>query len=92
MIPDQAKLKEARLQRCLCVINLGFTYNPENGKIYNRKGKEIISKDKRGYSRITISINNKKSYLKGHHFAWYWVHKECVDFIVSKSIKRNGDY
>jgi hypothetical protein len=79
MIPTKEKL---RLQRCIYLIEEGFTYEPETGKIYGKKGKEITSKDTLGYTRITISINGlKNTYLKGHQFAWYWVHKEIVEQI-----------
>jgi len=69
-----------REEKCKLAIEMGYTYNPETGKVYGVKGKEIISKHKEGY----IHIKNSKFQLRGHQFAWYWVNKEivnCIDHI-----------
>ena len=63
------------LEKCKLAIELGFTYDPETGKIFGIRGKEIKSKFTTGY----IKIIHSKFEFKGHQFAWYWVHKECVD-------------
>jgi hypothetical protein len=67
-----------RLEKLEMAIEMGYTYNPENGKVYSRFGKEITSKHNSGY----IMINNSKiKNLYGHQFAWYWVNKEIVEQI-----------
>jgi len=69
-----------REEKCKLAIEMGYTYNPETGKVYGVKGKEIINKHNDGY----IIIKNTKFQLRGHQFAWYWVNKEivnCIDHI-----------
>ena len=58
-------------------IEKGFTYNPETGKVFGIKGKEIICK-RLDYIILQITFNGKKYVLNAHQFAWYWVNKECV--------------
>jgi hypothetical protein len=71
-----------REEKCKMAIEKGFTYNPETGKIYGIRGKELISKHIAGYILIYLSDYNKKEHsLLGHQFAWYWVNKECVKCI-----------
>ncbi len=70
-------MKMTRKERCELAIQLGYTYNPENGKIYGIYGKEIKGKYNAGY----IVINNSKFNLYGHQFGWYWVNKEIVEQI-----------
>lgn len=65
-----------REEKCKLAIERGYTYDPETGLIYNRYGKEVRNKSKKGYIRIESSIH-----LLGHHFAWYLVNKECVEEI-----------
>lgn len=69
-----------REEKCKLAIEMGYTYNPETGKIYGVKGKEITLKKDTGY----IVINNSKFNLLGHQFGWYFIHKEivgCLDHI-----------
>ena len=57
-----------RLEKCKIIESLGYTYNPETGKIFGVKGKEIKSTNR----YIIITGNKKfKGNLLGHHFAWY---------------------
>lgn len=67
-----------RLEKCELAIQMGYTYNPDTGKIFGikNKTKEITRKDIDGYINIS---NSKINQLRGHIFAWYWVHKEIVD-------------
>jgi hypothetical protein len=67
-----------RKERILLAIELGFTYNPETGKVYGIYGKEITGK-LNGYIKIQIKSNNKLYDLFAHQFAWYWVNNEIVD-------------
>lgn len=80
-----------REEKCQLAIEKGFTYNPETGKIYGIKGKEINNLTN-GYIRILLYDNNKKIYLKGHHFAWYWVNKECLEFLDHINGIRNDNH
>jgi hypothetical protein len=66
-----------RLEKCELAIELGYRYDPETGKVFGIRGKEIINKSKKGY----ITITNSKFQLRTHQFAWYYVHKEIVEEI-----------
>jgi hypothetical protein len=68
-------------ERCIMAKEKGYYYNQETGKIYNKKGIEIISKTNNGYIRLCINDDKKRYYIKAHQFAWYWVNKECVQEI-----------
>jgi hypothetical protein len=65
-----------RLEKLEMAIELGYTYNPETGKVYGVYGKEITAKDKDGY--ITINSTKVKN-LVIHQFAWYLINKEIVE-------------
>jgi hypothetical protein len=62
-----------REEKCLLAIERGFTYNPETGKIYGVRGKEITTKRQDGYIAISIRIKKNIIQLLAHHFAWYYV-------------------
>ena len=62
-----------RLDKCELLKSKGYTYNPENGKIFGVYGKEITSQNTKGYIQI------KRVNLLAHHFAWYMVYGN-VDF------------
>jgi uncharacterized protein YxeA len=62
-----------RLQKCEFLKSKGYDYDPDTGKIFGVKGKEIIGKHCAGY----ILLMNG---LLGHHFAWYMTYGN-VDFI-----------
>jgi hypothetical protein len=64
-----------REEKCLLAIQLGYTYNPENGEIKNRKGKVLKAINKLGY----LFIGNGKFILYQHQFAWYYMYGECVE-------------
>ncbi len=74
-----------RLEKCQLLKSNGYTYNPETGKIFGVKGKEIICKNTDGY----ISINSRKyqGLLLGHHFAWYMTYGN-IDFDELDHINR----
>jgi hypothetical protein len=77
-----------RLEKCELLKSKGFTYNPETGKIFGVRGKEIIRKNKNGYIIIDINYQNKKYNIYGHHYAWYWVYGN-VDFEMLDHINRD---
>jgi hypothetical protein len=66
-----------REEKCKLAIEMGYKYEPETGEIFGIRGKKINTKYKEGY----IYMNNSKFQLRGHQFAWYWVHKECTEEI-----------
>ena len=76
-----------RLERILALINKGYTYNPENGLIFNKSGKELKSQDKHGYKILSY----KKYAVKAHHFAWYWVNKEIIEQIDHINCNRSDN-
>ena len=71
-----------RLEKCKILKYKGYTYDPETGKIYGIRGKEIISQNTKGYIQI------KRVNLCGHHFGWYMVYGN-VDFDVLDHINKN---
>ena len=72
-----------RLEKCELLKSKGYKYDPQTGKIYGSRGKEIKRKTIKGY----INLNYD---LKGHHFAWYWVYGN-VDFIELDHLNRIRD-
>ena len=66
-----------REERCKLAVERGFTYDPETGKIFNRYGKETKRIAGKGYVNVCIKVEGKTYNLYGHHFVWYWVHREC---------------
>jgi hypothetical protein len=70
-----------REEKCKLAIEKGIVYNPETGKIFGLNGNEIGTKHKSGYIKISLWVENKCCILCAHQFAWYWVNKECVDYI-----------
>jgi hypothetical protein len=70
-----------RLEKCELLKSKGYTYDPETGKIYGIRGKEIIRKCNKGY----ILLSN---HLKGHHFAWYITYGN-VNFDILDHINRD---
>ena len=70
-----------REEKCKLAIQRGYVYDPETGFIYNRFGKLVNCENKRGYIIFGLGYGKKVLQLLGHQFAWYWVHKACVDEI-----------
>ena len=69
-----------REEKCQLAIERGFTYNSETGKIlYNGKNNYIYIHN--GYLKLYLYKDRKKNELRAHQFAWYCVHKECVEEI-----------
>lgn len=68
-----------RLEKCELLKSKGYTYDSETGKIFNRFGKELTAKNKKGYIIISVSYNPFKT-VYGHHFAWFMNYNN-VDFI-----------
>lgn len=70
-----------REDKCKLAIEKGYKYNPETGKIFGLRGKEIIGKNGKGYIQFLIYKDSKKYFLLAHQFAWYCINKECVDYL-----------
>ena len=68
-----------RLEKAELLKSKGYTYDPETGKIYGVRGKEITNKRNDGYIQLTF-VKNKPYVLMGHHFALYMIYGN-VDFI-----------
>lgn len=67
-----------RLEKCEILKSKGYTYDPETGKIYGIRNRELKSKNKSGY--IILFVRDKPSItLYGHHYAYYCVYGN-VDF------------
>lgn len=65
-----------RLEKCQIAQRLGYKYEPENGKIFGRRGFEVGYLRKEGY--IGLYTPNFK-HLSAHHYAWFFVYGN-VDF------------
>ena len=66
-------------------IELGYTYNPNTGKIYGRMKTEIKAKTN-GYIVMNLARGGKSKTitLKGHQFIFYCEHgyiPKCIDHI-----------
>ena len=48
--------------------------------IYNKCGKTSKPLNN-GYISIGLELNEKTYRIQGHQFAWYYIHKECVNEI-----------
>lgn len=59
------------LERCELAKDKGYTYDPNTGKIMNRRGREIKTKSTTGYYILCLYLNKQKWVLKFHHYAWY---------------------
>jgi hypothetical protein len=67
------------LERCQLAKEKGFTYNPETGKIFGIRGKEVKYKNTKGYIVLYLHKNKQRYSLKGHHLAWFMKYGN-VDF------------
>jgi hypothetical protein len=76
-----------RLEKCELLKSKGYTYDPETGKIYGVRGKEITNTRKDGY--ILLKSRQMTSILYGHHFGWYMTYGN-VDFGELDHINRNA--
>ena len=68
-----------RLEKIQYAINKGYTYDPETGKVFGIRKKEIKRKDDNGYICIRVNDKNVAYNLRGHLLGWYWVHDEIVN-------------
>ena len=68
-----------REEKCKLAIERGYTYDPETGLIYSRLKKILKKHDTKGYFVIGLTYNQKSYKLLAHQFAWYYIHKECVE-------------
>lgn len=75
-----------RLEKCELLKSKGFTYDPESGKIYGVRGKEMTNRRKDGY--ILLGARELTTMLYAHHFAWYMTYGN-VDFDELDHIDRN---
>jgi hypothetical protein len=63
-------------------ISKGFTYDEATGDVKSPIGMIIKNKDTQGYSNMQIYENRSNKFsLKGHRFAWYYIHKEIPNII-----------
>ncbi len=69
-----------REERCKLAIEQGYTYNHKTGLVYN-KNKEIGFISSTGYKKMKLRFNKKYYELRIHHFAWYYIYKQCVQEI-----------
>jgi hypothetical protein len=73
-----------REEKCVYLIDKGYTYNPETGEFKNPQGKVLKSYNNHGYMIVKFMINKKTYSLLQHHFSWYYMYGEivkCLDHI-----------
>ncbi len=68
-----------RLDKCKLAKELGYTYNPETGQVFGKRGKEIVRQWKGGHIMMNCNYEQKQFNLYAHHFAWYLTYGN-VDF------------
>jgi len=64
-----------REEKYLLAIQLGYTYDPENGEIKNKHGKVLKTKNKEGYLYVNVT---QGTHLLQHQLGWYLFNKEIV--------------
>jgi hypothetical protein len=70
-------------ERMKAVLDKGITCDPITGKVFGKRGNELLSKNK-GYNQIAIAHNGKLCRVLSHRFIYYMVHNklpECIDHI-----------
>ena len=67
-----------RLEKIQMAIDKGITCDINTGKIYNKFGKELVSKRSDGYKYLTVDKTHK---LYQHHFIYYISTNLIVDEI-----------
>lgn len=75
---DLLKIREERIKS---LMERGYTGNINTGKVYNKKGIEVITKNSYGYKRINTSLNGKSISITQHQFIWYVANKEVIPMI-----------
>ena len=80
-----------RLEKIQMAIDKGITCDPETGKVFGVKGKEITYEDAYGYVMIRFMFKRKGYSLKAHQFIWYCVNQEIVEEIDHIDRKRNNN-
>jgi hypothetical protein len=68
-------------EKIIYLIEKGYTYNPETGKVISHKNHIINTNHIDGYKVISFKIKNKSHRVLQHQFAWYYMYKELVDVI-----------
>ena len=69
-----------REERIQLAIEKGITYDEVTGKIYGKRGNEIINK-KDGYIRLSIRNGKKQYNIYAHHIAFYIKYNKIVEQI-----------
>lgn len=78
-----------REEKCVYLIDKGYTYNSETGEVISHKNNIINTNHIEGYKVISFKIKNKSYRLMQHQFGWYFMYGECVE--VLDHINRKKD-
>ena len=70
-----------REERIKLLIQIGYTGDIETGKIYNKFGKEVLTKNDEGYLKISTTINKKSITIRQHQFIYYLATGEIVEML-----------
>jgi hypothetical protein len=79
------------IERIKLAIERGVTYEPISGNIYGIKGGLITALNDKGYQVINLRYNGKKITIKGHQFAYYFIHKNCPKCIDHKDNNKSNN-
>jgi hypothetical protein len=67
-----------REERCLYLIDKGYTYNSQTGEVKNPQGKVLKSKDTKNYLMISHPITKQ---LFQHQFGWFYTYGEISKYL-----------
>lgn len=68
-------------ERIELAIKKGVKYEPKTGNIIGIKGNPITNKNTGGYIYFPVHVKGKKYNVRGHRFAWFYIHKEIPNII-----------
>ena len=74
-------LTMTRLDKIKLAIEKGYTCDVNTGKVFGVRGKEVTSKDNKGYKRITLGYNKKRYVLQQHLYIYYIATGKNTDMI-----------
>jgi hypothetical protein len=79
-----------REEKIILAIQKGITYDEISGKLYGKRGNEIVNK-KDGYIRLSIRNGKSQYNIYAHHIAFYIKYNKVVEQIDHKNGKRDDN-
>jgi hypothetical protein len=72
---------EKKIKKCEMAIEKGYKYDPLTGIINGVRGKDINTKNPRGYIKFQFKNENEIYSILAHQFAWFYCHKQIAEEI-----------